>query len=153
MSPFLEKRFLPKCTASSVERERLIRAIKERLLQEPDIVFAYLHGSFLTEESFRDIDVGILSGVAKDLSFESDLSYELSTALGYEIDIRVINDAPVAFQMAALRNGRLLLSRNDDARTDFIENVGRRYREYAHFRNVFMEAVGAEQRQGFKRDS
>jgi hypothetical protein len=46
--------------------------------------------------------------------------------------------------MAALRNGRLLLSRNDDAKTDFIENVGRRYREYAHFRNVFMEAVGAE---------
>lgn len=144
MSPFPEKRFLPKRTASSVERERLIRAIKDRLLQEPDIVFAYLHGSFLTEESFRDIDVGILSGVAKDLSLESDLSFELSTALGYEIDVRVINDAPVAFQMAALRNGRLLLSRNDDARTDFIENVGRRYREYAHFRNVFMEAVGAE---------
>ena len=104
-------------------------------------MFAYLHGSFLTEESFRDIDLGLFSGVAKDLSFESDLSYELSTALGYEIDVRVINDAPVAFQMAALRNGRLLLSRNDDARTDFIENVGRRYREYAHFRNVFMEAV------------
>ena len=144
MSPFQEKRFLPRRTAPSDEREQLIRAIKDRLLQEPDIVFAYLHGSFLTEESFRDIDVGILSGVAKDLSFESDLSFELSTALGYEIDVRVINDAPVAFQMAALRNGRLLLSRNDDARTDFIENVGRRYREYAHFRNVFMEAVGAE---------
>lgn len=145
MSPFLEKRFLPSRTASSDERERLIRAIKDRLLQEQDIVFAYIHGSFLTEEFFRDIDVGILSGVAMDLSFESDLSLELSTALGYEIDVRVINDAPVAFQMAALRNGRLLLSRNDDARTDFIENVGRRYREYAHFRNVFMEAVGAEQ--------
>jgi hypothetical protein len=144
MSPFPEKRFLPRRTASSVERERLIRAIKDRLLQEPDILFAYLHGSFLTEESFRDIDVGILSSVAKNLSFESDLSFELSTTLGYEIDVRVINDAPVAFQMAALRNGRLLLSRNDDARTDFIENVGRRYREYAHFRNVFMEAAGAE---------
>jgi uncharacterized protein len=144
MSAFLEKRFLPRRTASSVERERLSRAITDRLLQEPDIVFAYLHGSFVTEESFRDIDVGILTGVANDLSFESNLSYELSTALGYEIDVRVINDAPVAFQMAALRNGRLLLTRNDDARADFIENVGRRYREYAHFRNVFMEAVGAE---------
>jgi len=144
MSPFLEKRFLPRRTVSSDERERLTRAIKGRLLQERDIVFAYLHGSFLTEESFRDIDVGIFSGVAKDLSFESDLSFELSTAIGYELDVRVINGAPVAFQMAALRNGRLLLSRNDNARTDFIENVGRRYREYAHFRNVFMEAVGAE---------
>jgi len=107
-------------------------------------VFAYLHGSFLTEESFRDIDVGLLTGVPKDLSFESDLSYELSAALGYKVDVRVINHAPVAFQAAALRNGRLLLTRNDDARTDFIENVGRRYRDYAHFRNVFMEAVSAK---------
>lgn len=145
MSPFSEKRFLPKRTASPAERERLAQAIKDRLLQEPDILFASLHGSFVTEESFRDIDVGILSGVVKDFSFESDLSFELSTTLGYEVEVRVINDAPVAFQMAVLSNGQLLLSRNDDARTDFIEDVGRRYREYAHFRNVFMEAVGGEQ--------
>ena len=144
MSPFQEKRFLPKRTASSVERERLIRAIKDRLLQEPDILFAYLHGSFLAEPSFRDIDVAIFTGRAEDLSFESDLSFELSKALDYEIEVRVINDAPVAFQMAVLENGRLILSRNDKARIDFIESVGRRYREYAHFRNVFMEAVRAE---------
>lgn len=145
MSPFPEKRFLPKRTASNAERERLARTIKDRLLQEPDVVFAYIHGSFVAEDSFRDIDVGILSGAAQALSLESDLSLELSAALGYEVEVRVINDAPVAFQMAVLRGGRLLLSRNEDARTDFIENVGRRYREYAHFRNVFMEAVGAEQ--------
>ncbi len=130
---------------SSVERERLILAIKDRLIQEPDIVFAYLHGSFVTEESFRDIDVGIFVGVPKGFSFESDLSFALSTGLGYEVDVRAINDAPVAFQMAVLRNGRLLFSRNADPRTEFIVNVGRRYREYAHFRKVFMEAVGAEQ--------
>lgn len=140
----MEKRFLPKRTASPVERERLIRAITDRLLLEPDILLAYLHGSFVAEESFRDIDVAVLTAAPRDFTLESDLSFDLSKALGHEIEVRVMNDAPVAFQMAVIRDGRLLTSRDDDARTAFIEDVGRRYREYAHFRNVFMEAVREE---------
>ncbi len=118
--------------------------IEARLSREPDIVFAYLHGSFMSGESFRDVDIGVYTRSGKDFSFESDLSYELSRATGFEIDMKIINEAPVAFQMAVLRDGKLILSNNDDVRTDFIEDVGRRYREYAHFRNIFMEAVGAE---------
>lgn len=145
MSPFEERRFLPRRTATAVERERLTQAIKKRLMQEPDILFAYLHGSFVNAESFRDIDVGVFTAMPEGFSYESDLSYGLSQALGHEVEVRVVNDAPVAFQMAVLRDGRLLFSRNDEVRTDFIEDVGRRYREYAHFHNIFMEAVGAKQ--------
>lgn len=144
MSKFAEKRFLPRRHASADERERLAKAIEDRLSREPGIIFAYLHGSFVTGGSFRDIDAGIYTRDAKGLSLESDLSYELSRATGHEVEVKVINDAPVAFQMAVLRDGKLLFSIDDDARTDFIEDVGRRYREYAHFRNIFMEAVGAE---------
>jgi len=144
MTAFQEKRFLPKRNASPVERDRIVSAIKDRLSHEQDILFAYLHGSFSAGEVFRDIDIGVFVAATKDLSFESDLSYELSTALGQEVELRVINEAPVAFQMAVLTGSTLLMSRDDAARTDFIETVGRRYREYAHFRNIFREAVGAE---------
>ena len=105
---------------------------------------AYLHGSFVTSESFRDIDVGLYTRERSDFSYESDLSFDLSKATGYEVEVRVINEAPVAFQMAVIREGLLLFSMDDDTRTDFIEDVSRRYREYAHFRNIFMEAGGAE---------
>ena len=144
MTTFQEKMFLPKRVATQAERERLMQAIVGRLSRETDILFAYLHGSFAAGEAFRDIDIGVVVGKEKDLSFESDLSYELSSALGQEVEVRMINDAPVAFQMAVLTGSILLVSNNDAARTDFIENVGRRYREYAHFRNIFREAVGAE---------
>ncbi len=144
MRPFEEKRFLPKRTATAGERQRLTQAIKERLMREPDVLFAYLHGSFVNVESFRDIDVGIFTAAPMGFSYESDLSYELSRALSHEVEVRAVNEAPVAFQMAVLRDGKLLLSRDDVARADFIEDVGRRYREYAHFRNIFMEAAGAE---------
>ena len=144
MARFVEKRFLPSRTVTEEERERIEQAIKERLLREPGILFVYLHGSFANENSFRDIDVGIVMVSPMDLTYEADLSYELSRTLGHEVELKVINGAPVAFQMAVLRGGRLLFTRDDEARSEFIEDVGRRYREYAHFRNIFMEAVGAE---------
>jgi hypothetical protein len=53
-----------------------------------------------------------------------------------------MNKTPVDFQMAVLRKGRVLFSRDADKRAGFIYDVGKRYKEYAHFRNIFMEAIG-----------
>jgi len=53
-----------------------------------------------------------------------------------------MNKAPVEFQMGVLQKGRILFSRDEDKRADFIYDVGKRYKEYAHFRNIFMEAIG-----------
>jgi len=74
------------------------------------------------------------------LQIESDLAYELTEKTGYPVEVRVINRAPVAFQLAVLRDGRLLLSHSEKIRTDFIEDVGRRYREYTPFRNITLGA-------------
>ena len=144
MSTFTEKRFLPARTADAAERINLEKTIKDRLSREPDLLFAYIHGSFVTSEAFRDIDVGLYARAHKDVSYEAALSYELSQSLGQEVEVKVINEAPVAFQMAVLRDGRLLFSVDDDVRTSFIEEVGRRYRTYVHFRNVYMEALCAK---------
>jgi hypothetical protein len=38
--------------------------------------------------------------------------------------------------MAAVRDGRVLFSRDERARTDLIDLASSRYREYAHFRNL-----------------
>ncbi len=144
MADFTEKRFLPQRTTGPDEKDRLSKAISARLSQEPGILFACLHGSFVTGEPFRDIEIGLYTRDRCDLFYGSDLSYELSKATGYEVEVQVINEAPVAFQMAVIREGRLMFSIDDDAKTDFIEDVGRRYREYAHFRNIFMEGLGAQ---------
>lgn len=144
MKRLLEKRFLPRRSVPTDERYKLIRAIETRLAQEPEILFAYLHGSFVAEDLFRDVDVGILTGPDKGFSFESALSADLSSALGHEIEVRLLNRAPVEFQMAVLQGGRLLFCRDEAARLDFIERVGRRYREYTHFRNLFLEAASAK---------
>ena len=133
----LEKRFLKENKIDEDVKEIIIEIIKSHLSDKNDIIFAYLHGSFAERGRFRDIDLAIfLRKPGREIEIESDFSYELTEKTGYPVEVRIMNNASVAFQMAVLRKGRLLLSIEDDVRTDFIENVGRRYRVYSHFRNI-----------------
>ncbi len=143
MKTFKEKRFRPLGKLGSLERSHLISKIKDHLLKNMDILFACIHGSFVKSDKFRDIDIAIFTSTEKDFYFESDLSHELSSLTGFDTEVKTINTAPVAFQMAILKDGLLLFSRDEDMRTDFIEEVGKKYREYAHFRNIFMGCDGA----------
>jgi hypothetical protein len=142
MSAFIEKRFLPRQDLDREQRIQISAILQERLSQKPEIVFAYIHGSFEENLSFRDIDIALYLNNAAAFDFESDLSYELTRFAGYEVEVRIMNKAPVEFQMAVLQKGRILFSRDEDKRTGFIYDVGKRYKEYAHFRNIFMEAIG-----------
>lgn len=132
-----ERRFLKQNRVDKETRERIAEDIKGYLSDINELAFAYLHGSFAEGGNFRDIDIAIYTSFpGNELEFESDLSYELSEKIGYPVEVRVINKAPVAFQMAVLRKGTVILSTSNEIRTDFIEDVSRRFREYAHFRNI-----------------
>ncbi len=142
MSSFKEKRFLKPQRLDAAKREKLLSLVREELLRRPEILFAYAHGSFVKEEEFRDLDVGIYLAAPQGLFFEADLSHELSRLAGVEVDVKAIQAAPLAFQMAVVRDGKLLFSRNDELRTDFIDGISKRYPEYAHFRNLFLGIDG-----------
>ncbi len=137
----IETRFLKKQHIDSATRERIIAVLKEGLSKNNAVVFAYLHGSCAEGDSFRDIDVAaFVSGHCREIEFESDLSYELTEKTSYPVDVKVINKAPVAFQMAVLRKGIVLVSRSELVRTDFIEDVSKRYIEYTRFRDILLDA-------------
>jgi len=42
-----------------MEKEIIFNLIKEILTQDRRLVFAYVYGSFVKEETFRDVDIGI----------------------------------------------------------------------------------------------
>lgn len=136
MATFTEKRFRAPMTISRRQREALIATLRDELSSHGEIDFAYVYGSFARGEPFRDVDIGVFTSRTEDIFYELDLGHELSRKLGVPVDLKVINEAPVALQMAVFRDGQVLLSRDDDRRKDLMERVGRRYREYAHFRNL-----------------
>ncbi|MCX8116783.1 MAG: DUF86 domain-containing protein [Desulfobacterota bacterium] len=128
------------------EKEALLRLMKEALSSEAlGIVFGYVHGSFVKSQTFRDIDVALFIEGKGELTYESDLSAKLTAILGDPVEVKVINEAPVAFQAVVLRDGKLLFSRGEGRRASFIEEVGKRYREYSHFRNLFLEVAVFDQ--------
>jgi predicted nucleotidyltransferase len=85
----------------------LLQIIKEILQADGRTVFAYAYGSFITQETFSDIDVGIFVKNAGEnpLVISSDIKTQLSCRAkkeglrltADEFDVRILNDAPFTF--------------------------------------------------------
>lgn len=127
------------------ERERIGRALVTALKSEPDLEFAWIHGSFLTAEEFRDIDIGVHLSATAEVRLQRglELAVRLDQEIGFPIDVRVLNDAPVTFLFHVFREGRLLLSRNDERLADLMERTVREYLDAAPLlRQATIEAYG-----------
>lgn len=115
--------------------------MSEALRSEERIFFAYAYGSFLKEETFKDIDLGIYMQNPEENPYKisSDLKTrlsQLSRKQGLDLtvdhfDIQLINQAPFTFLRRIFKEGTLLLDRDPDLRTDIVEQVSLKYRECA----------------------
>ena len=132
--------------ADGTERTQVLRTITAALETEPDIVFAFLHGSFPTGGGFHDVDVGVHLAAPADrrLTRALDLAVRLTREAGCPVDARVLDDAPLAFRFHVFRTGRLLISRDDEQLADCMERTMRDYLDIAPLvRRAAVEAFGA----------
>lgn len=96
------------------QRDRLIRQLRDLLRNKPEILFALLHGSFLTGGLFRDVDLALYLEPGA-IQREAFRDYELEHGvrwnedLGLPVDVRLLNDAPVSFRYHALRESVLFV--------------------------------------------
>lgn len=100
------------------------------------IRFAYLFGSILESSQFRDIDVALYLPAEMDsyqrIKYGMRVAREIEKALDYvkEVDVRVINDAPVEFQYEVVKTGMVVFSRDDKGRIRFEAQVVSSYMDY-----------------------
>lgn len=120
----------PSFRLSSGEKEKVLTQISHILAARPEIGFAALHGSFLEDVPFHDIDIGVHLAVEAEntnpLLFAADLAGDIEREVRFPIDVRIINHAPASFLFSVIR-GRLLLDRMRETREDLVEDVIRRY--------------------------
>jgi predicted nucleotidyltransferase len=134
-------------TISAVQRDRLIEQVIRLLEERSEIVLAVLHGSFLTDRPFRDIDLAlyldpaeIRREVLRDYELEQGVRW--SAELGMPIDVRVLNDAPLAFRYHALK-GVVLLARDGEFVDEFRARTWDEYCDFAPFAKRYLrEAIG-----------
>lgn len=130
------------------EKERVKEILKCALADREEVVFAFIYGSFIDDKNlpFRDVDVGIYAeGMDEKESvwYGIDLSDELSSLAKISVDARVINFAPVTFSYHVIR-GELLVDKDDDKRSTFMEQVMRIYLDMKPLlRRAFKEAFAS----------
>lgn len=106
---------------------------REFFQSRPEVAAVYLFGSFGTEfeQPRSDIDLGVIFGRPVTLAEELDLDAALSLHVGHDrIDLLNLNNAPIAVQFRALREGLLIYEGDYLKHSDFIEWVLRRYPDY-----------------------
>ncbi len=135
------------------EREDALEKIHGALARRPDVSFAYVHGSFLSNGPFRDIDVAIhLSEIPpSSLQTELDVEMELNQALGENlpVEVRLLHTAPLSFCYSVIKNGLPVFTRDEKARTRFVEVTLFRYLDFAPFHQRYLrETLGIGVRQG-----
>jgi predicted nucleotidyltransferase len=122
----------PLFSIGSERRDQIVQMLSDRLSTDPDVAFAYLHGSFAREEPFHDIDVAVYFETAASDSTGRFLALAdvLSRASGYPVDLRALNDASLPFQFRSAQ-GTLLACRDEERLAHFLERTGRRYADLA----------------------
>jgi predicted nucleotidyltransferase len=127
----------------------LIQAIKQR----SEVVALYSFGSVVKNDlkPLSDLDYAILlSGqLSKRQRFDEHL--ELIGIFNNvfrtdEIDLIILNDAPLRFCYVILKTGKLIYFRNKDDLIDLRDQVLKYYLDFKYFRDsfdkVFLEGVG-----------
>ncbi|MFP4052196.1 MAG: type VII toxin-antitoxin system MntA family adenylyltransferase antitoxin [Thermoplasmata archaeon] len=127
---------------SGSEKKKLESKIVDMLSEEDIVQFAYLYGSFL-KGRFNDIDIGVYlkEGVSeKDIiEFEISKEGELSRKLGYKVDLRILNGRKIVFLHQVLKNGKLLMCRDEKIRVEFESKVYSEYLDIKYYLDQYNE--------------
>jgi len=119
----------------------------QRVLQRrPEIVAAYLYGSYAVGRPNRhsDVDIAVVLreqrgrlAAEPGATYEVDLANELGAAIGHDrVEVVVLNDAPSLLAFEAIRRGHRLIARPPRTVRRFELRTRQRYLDTAHLRRI-----------------
>jgi len=121
-----------------------IPGLINRLSKDRDIVALFSFGSLAAGDlkPLSDLDFGILVSPTLDRKQRFDKHLELLGLLNEqfesdEIDLVLMNDAPVRFSHNIIKSGKLLFCSDSGALGDFIEKTVKVYLDFRYFRDEF----------------
>ena len=97
------------------EREDVIERLRIYLESHPEIIYAYVFGSFLSGMPFQDIDVALYVNKQKASAQNPEEEYAESFSETFKeiFDVVIINHAPSSLICSIFREGRLLFCKDD----------------------------------------
>ncbi|MBO3839754.1 MAG: nucleotidyltransferase domain-containing protein [Thermoproteota archaeon] len=96
------------------KREKVLERLLKLLYEHREILLAVAHGGFVNSNIFRDVDIAVYTRYAisydEEPVYVDELKEDLEKEVNLPIDVQLLDYAPPAFKLAALR-GKLLLER------------------------------------------
>lgn len=126
-------------------KDEITQRLKKILLEEKEILFAYLHGSFLEENKFNDIDAALyiddkIIAQISVVDFEISLSLKIEKIIKLPVDIKLLNKAPLAFKYQA-SCGYLLFSRDETKKEEFLCKTWSEYFDFLPLSRLYLNEV------------
>ncbi len=132
----------------------VLRRFVPQILQDFPVQLAYLYGSTVRGEETpsSDVDIAIVCDdeipPEQRLRLMLDVSAELSRRTGIaEVDVRVINDAPLVFRGRIACEGTLLFARERAQQIEFETRTRDEYFDYLPFHKRLQDAFLANVRE------
>jgi len=127
---------------SESDKKIVMERLRYSLEKRPNLLFAYVYGSFVMADKFRDIDIAVYLKQIPSTPLHVEL--ELETELGniiknYLVDVRILNNAPLSFRYNVIKSGKPIVVVDDDARTDFEEATLSNYFDFSPFRKMYLK--------------
>ena len=135
-------------SGKQVNKDDVIRKIRDVIEKDNSILFAYLHGSFLESNNYNDIDVAVYLKEGKEIiPLEiQEKEFKLSSMLEQKcrstrFDVRILNLAPISFKYQVINNGLLLFTKDEDKLTDFEMATIPQYLDFSIYRKRYLREV------------
>jgi uncharacterized protein len=127
---------------SESDKKIIMEKLRYSLEKRPNLLFAYVYGSFVMADKFRDIDIAVYLKQIPSTPLHVEL--ELETELGniiknYLVDVRILNNVPLSFRYNVIKSGKPIVVVDDDARTDFEEATLSNYFDFSPFRKMYLK--------------
>ncbi|MFO7979540.1 MAG: nucleotidyltransferase domain-containing protein [Candidatus Aminicenantes bacterium] len=135
---------MTKHNISKKRKEEIVKEISSQLNKGKNIIFSYIFGSFVTDDKFSDIDIGVFctENISKEpLDFEFELEEKIKSFAKLPVDVRVINHAPLSFVYRVIKEGILIADKDIGKRTDFEGMIFKKYMDFAIYRKRYLKEV------------
>lgn len=119
--------------------------IREVLRKRDEVLLAYLYGSIVRghERKESDIDVGLLlrGDFTPDALYPARIGGEIEKKIGTKrnVDVRILNDRSPRFLYQVLKEGRVVLSKDERERVEFESSVVDRYLDFKPYYTQYDE--------------
>jgi hypothetical protein len=132
---------------SPEEKRNIIQRIVAYLESaQPEMLTAYVFGSFVKDKPFADIDIAILFSTVMNepLNDELDIENNIEKLISIPVDVRVMNAAPLSFQYQVIHDGWVIIDLKPQHRADYEGQILKQYFDFSRYRKRYLkEAVYA----------